>query len=179
MPVRHIKAGAQVRQLLNEVKEKYHHPRLQMALVALEFVESKPIVKDRVNLGKVTKFSQGTKLWLPENEKYDFLISVCADVWFGMLNDRQREALIDLHLTCCQVEYEPNSVVVNGKKQVIKDEFGRIEYTQNVKTDDEGNPVWKRSPLDIVAFASNVDRYGVWYDDLLELKQAMDAHDEN
>jgi len=177
MPVTHVKAAPQVRQLLTQIKEK-HHSHLDEALVAVEFVDSKPYVKDRLNLGRVTKFSKATQLWFPDNAKYDFLISLCADVWFGILNEQQREALLDLHLTRCQVEYEPNSVVVNGKKQVVKDEWGRVEYTDQVKTDDAGLPIWKVSRLDMAVVAESVKRYGIWFQDLLDLKNAMDSHVE-
>lgn len=177
MPVTHVKASAQVEGLVEDVRTK-NHPHLEQALIALEFVDSKPYVKDRLNLGKVSKFSKATKLWFPSGKKYDFLISNCADVWFGILNDEQREALIDLQLSRCQVEYEPNTVVVNGKKQVVKDEWGRVEYTDEVKTDDEGFPIWKVSPLDMSVIADNIKRYGVWYDDLLALKKAIDYCEE-
>lgn len=178
MPIQHTKASPSLRQLLESIQEK-NHPHLEQALIAFEFVDSKPFIKDRINLGKVTKFSPAAKMWFPDNAKYDFCISACTDVWFGLLNEKQREAWIDLQLGRCQVEYEPNTVVVNGKKQTVRDEFGRVEYTQDIKTDDEGLPVWKVLPLDIGVIAENVKRYGLWYSDLLELKQAIESHHTN
>jgi hypothetical protein len=62
-----------------------------------------------------------------------------------------------------------------ARKKVIKDEFGRVQYTTNIKTDDEGNPKWKILPLDLEIFSGNVRRYGLWYDELLELKDAIIA----
>lgn len=173
MPMKHFKASPQICQLLDEVKAK-HHPHLAQATIALEFVESKAYIKDEINFGKVAKFGSATKLWFPDHAKYDFLISLCADVWFGLLNNQQREALLDFRLSSCKVEYIPNTVVVNGKKQVIKDEFGRIEYTDQIKTDDEGKPVWKLANFGLAVVVENVKRYGIWYDGLLELKQAID-----
>ena len=172
----HVKASPEVRQLLKTLQESFH-PHIDQAKIALEFVDSKAYIKDRLNLGKVFKFSKANKLWMPNEAKYDFCISICADVWFSLLNEKQRRAILDLHLTCCQVEYEPNSVVENGKKIVVKDEFGRTEYTDKFKCDDEGCPVWKKAPLDAIAFASNVKRFGVWYDDLMEIKQAIVDHE--
>jgi len=171
-----VKASPEVRQLLDDVKAK-NHPHLNQALVALEFVESKPFVRDRINLGKVSRFNESTRLLFPQNEKYVFLITLCADVWFGLLKESQREAILDLHLSRFKVAYEPNAVVVNGKKQVVKDEYGRVEYTDVVKTDDEGNPVWKVMPLDITTIAENVKRYSTWYEDLVLLQQAIDSHE--
>lgn len=177
MPVSHVKATPQVCQLMGEIKEK-HHPHLEQALIALSFVDSKPFVKDRINLGRVGRFSPAVKLWFPNDAKYDFHITVCADVWFGLLNDQQRESYLDLVLTRCKVEYEANTVLINGKKQVVKDDFGRIEYTNQVKTDDEGQPVWKVVPLDLAVITENLKRYGIWYDDLLELKKAIESHEQ-
>jgi len=168
----HTKASPEIRQDMQEIKES-HHPHLAQALIALSFNDGKPYVKDRLNLGKVSKFSQAARLWLPEATKYDFSISLCADTWFGILNNKQRRALLDLRLSQCQVEYLPATVQVNGKTQVIKDEYGRAEYTKDFKTDDEGRPVWKVAPLDLAVFTSNVQRFGVWFEDLSELKNAI------
>lgn len=172
MPVTHVRAAADIRQKLTDIKVA-NHPHLEQALIALEFVDSKPFIKDKVNLGKVSRFSKATQLWFSQDAQYNFLISVCADVWYGILKETQREALLDLHLTRCGVAYEPETVVINGKKTTVKDEFGRVEYTDQIKTDDEGRPVWKLSPLDIGVITSNIRRYGLWYDDLLELKDAI------
>ena len=171
------KAGPQVISLLNEVKEK-NHPHLAQALVACSFVDVKPYSKGVLNLGKVSKFSGAVKLWLPNDHKYDFLISLPADVWYGLFNDKQKEAWLDLLLTRCQVEYEPSTVVVNGKKQVVKDEFGRIEYTDVPKTTDDGSIVWKVAPLDAAVIAANIGRYDTWFESFVNLKMAIDKHKE-
>lgn len=169
-----VKANPEVRQLLKKIQEQ-NHPHLNQALIALEFSDSKPYVKDRLNLGKVKKFPKSAKLWL--SEKYDFCITNVVDVWFGLLNDMQKEALLDLHLSCCQVEYEKNTTIENGKKIVIKDEWGRAEYTNVMRTDDEGCPIWKAVKLDAAVLSENIKRYGVWYEDLLQLKFAIVDHD--
>jgi len=175
MPIRHVKAPAAIMERMAAVQAK-NHPHLDDALICIEFVDSKPYLKDRLNLGKVAKFSAALKLWL--HNSYDFRLSICSDVWYDLLDDDQREAYLDLLLTRCQIEYEPNTVVVNGKRQVVKDEWGRIEYTDEPKYDDEGHPVWKVSPLDIAVISQNIKRYGLWFDDLVELKQAIESHEK-
>ena len=90
----------------------------------------------------------------------------------------QQEAWLDLVLTRCQVEYEPNTIVENGKKVVIKDEYGRVEYTDVIKTDDEGAPIWKVSPMNLAVISANVKRYGAWFEDLVSLKKAILDHKE-
>lgn len=163
--------------LVQEVQSKYHSPRLDEAAIAVAFVDSKPFLKNRLNLGKVNKFSEFNKLW--QMEKYDFCITICADLWHSILDTNQkREALVDLQLNRCTVEYVPEVVIENKKKKVVKDEYGRIKYTNEVKLDKDGNIKWRIEPLDLVVFAANVRRYGLWYDELSEFSAAIRTKDE-
>jgi len=167
------KAAAELEVILETVKEAHHLPRLFQAKVGLAFDDSKPFVHNKLNLGKVSKFSPLAKLWqgLPQ----DFCLSIPSDLWHSVLKGNQREAYLDLQLTRCQVEYIPETVEENGKKKPIKDEWGRIQYTKEIKLDDLGNPKWKVAPLDLEVFTSNVRRYGLWHDGLLELQDAIAA----
>lgn len=167
-------ANLDVVQLVEKVKTQNHHPRLAAASVAICFSDTKPFVGGRFNWGKVNKFSAIAKLY--QNQKHDFLITLCADAWVSILDAPQREALIDLHLERCQVDYEPIFVEVNGKKKPVKDEWGRIQFSETVKTNDDGDPKWKVAPLDLVVFQSNVLRYGCWCEDLMDFKSAIDKN---
>jgi len=178
MSIEIFAAGPEVRQMVDEIKG-LNHPHLEIAKVAVQFVNSKPFVKERLNIGKITKFSKSAKLWHPSNNRFDFCLSLCVDVWHGLLNDQQRRALVDLHLSRCKVEYEPVTEVINGKRTVIKDEWGRKEYTETIKTDDEGAPCWKIEPLDLQVFSENVGRYGLWYDDLVNFKIAIEESEND
>lgn len=171
MAVNPWKASQDVLDLVHEVYEKHHAERLHGGLIGVCFDDSKPFVKNKLNLGKVTKFSPLAKLW--QGTKLDFCISISMDLWHSVLTAEQREAYIDLQLSRCGVEYLPEEIEENGKKKVVKDEFGRVHYTNQVKLDDEGNPKWKILPLDLEVFASNVRRYGLWQSDLLDLKDAI------
>src|SRR5689334_9450355 len=132
-----IPAPNNVVTLLNQLKAQDHHPRLEEAHIVICFEDVKPFKKGRFNWGKVTKFSPFAKLWHPKNEKYDFQIALSADGWYQLLDEYQQKAWLELQLTRCQVEMIPKKAKVNGKVQVIKDEFGRIEYTDEVKVDEE------------------------------------------
>lgn len=171
MSINPWKASSEVIDLLNLVKENHHHPRLKDAKVGIAMDESKPFLKNKVNLGKVTKFSPLARLW--QGQQYDFCISISMDLWKSALKGPQRDAYLDLQLSRCSLEYLPEEVEENGKKKKTKDEWGRIQYTQEVKLDDEGNPKWKVLPLDLEIFAGNVRRYGLWLDEFLELKDAI------
>ena len=106
------KASEEVSDLVNEVCQKYHADRIQNASIGVCFDESKPFVKNKLNLGKVTKFSPLAKLW--QGTKLDFCISISMDLWHSVLTEEQREAFIDLQLSRCGVEYLPEEIEENG-----------------------------------------------------------------
>lgn len=161
--------------LFNDVKAKHHHPRLEHAKFAICFADSKPFVKGRFNWGKLQKFSPLAKLWHPNNNKYDFQIVLCSTAWSNMLNMTQREALVDLHLTRCDVEYEPETTIdpINNKVIPVKDEWGRPQMSNKVKYDEEGNCKWRIEPLDLYVFSQNVSRYGLWVEEILDFSKAI------
>ena len=160
-----------VSKLLNSVKDK-HHLHLKEATFGIAFDESKPYIKDKFNWGKISKFSDFNKLW-QSPQKFNFSIVICSEIWHDILNEYQREALLDLHLCRCEVEYEPE-VVLEGKKKIkVKDEFGRTKYTTQVKVDDEGNPKWRVASLDLDVLAKNVKHYGLWLQEFLDLKSVI------
>ena len=91
------KAPSNILDLLDQVKTKNHHPRLETARVTVALNDSKPFLKNRFNWGTVTKFSEFNKLW--QDEPHDFCLNVCSDVWHDLLDTNQQEALIDLQLS--------------------------------------------------------------------------------
>lgn len=169
------KASDNIQEWCRSVVEK-HHPSLADARIVVAFTDSKPFVRNRFNFGKVTKFSAFNQLF--QRTKYDYCLVICADVWQSILKAEQREPLLDLLLTCCSPEYEPETVVENGKKKVVKDEWGRVKYTNEIKYDEDGNPKWLVLPLDIVTFVENISRYGVWCDEHVGNLKDTVAEDE-
>ena len=166
------KSTTNVFDVVEQVKTKYH-PHLKDATFAVAFDESKPFVKDRFNWGKVGKFSDFNKIW--QTPKFDFSIILCSDVWNDMLNASQQEALLDLHLCRCEVEYE-QEVVIEGKKKIkVKDDLGRIKYTNVIKLDEEGNPKWRVAPLDLDVLSKNIKHYVIWLDEFVQLKDTVVA----
>lgn len=170
------KADDGVLGLMRQVKAKHHHPRLEQASIAVLFNDAKPFVKERFNWGKTSKFGKVAKLF--QGDQYDFYITLGMDAWTDVLSQEQREAWLDLHLTRCQVDFEPETVEVNGKPKPLKDEFGRIQYTDVMKVDEDGNPKWKVVPFDLHVLTDNVLRYGPWCQDLLDFKNALENKDK-
>jgi hypothetical protein len=156
---------------------KHHLPRLEDAEIAVCFQDKKPFNKNRFNWGKVRRFQAIDKIWHPNDKSYDFLVILSSDAWH-ILNSHQQEALADLHLTRCSVEYEPikEEITVNGvvKKKVVKDEWGRVEFTDEIKRDkDTQEPKWKVLALDLPVFTDNVSRFGLWCEELSDFKEVI------
>ena len=169
-------ANSEVHKLVETIKIKNHLPRLQEAKVAVCFNDAKAFIGDRFNWGKVAKFSPMAKIFQPEDRRYDFCVTIASDAWVAVLDEKQREALLDLHLERCQVEYVPVMIEENGKKIPVKDEWGRIQYTDQIKMDEDGIPKWKIVPLDLNVFQQNVWRYGCWCYDLADFKTAINKN---
>lgn len=166
------KATDDILELIDSVKKKHHCPRLQDADFVACFDDCKPFVKNKLNLGKVSKFSNLAKLW--QNKNHDFCFIIPIDLWRDILSkSEQKEAYIDLLLSRCTMEFMPSVVEVNGKKEKVKDDWGRIQYTETPKLDSEGNYRWIVLPLDLEIYTENVRRYGLWLDQFLEFKSAI------
>lgn len=168
------KAPQEVVDFLEEVKNQHHQERLVSASVAVSFDDSKPFVQNKLNLGKLLKTPKMYKQWF--KKPCDFHLIVPMDLWHSILkNSKERAAYLDLMLTRCSVEYLPEEVEENGKKKKLKDEWGRVQFSDLAKTDDDGNPKWKVLPLDIEVFTKNVSRYGLWYDQLVAFANACES----
>lgn len=173
MPKTMWKAPREVEQLLEAVKKKHHSPRLDDCSVALCFEDSSTFVKNKLNLGKLTKFGAMARLY--QQDKFDFCLTIPFSLWQDVLNLESKKAYLDLQLTRCSMEYEPETIEENGKKKKVADELGRTVYSNAPKYDAEGNVKWKVEPMDLEVFAKNVSRYGLWQDDLITLKEAIDS----
>lgn len=164
-------APANVLELLEIPRAKYHS-HLETATFAIAFDESKPFIRNRFNWGSLVKFSDFNKLW-QQKSKYDFCITICSDVWHSILDTSQKEALLDLHLTRCEIERVPETIIEGKKKKVVKDEWGRVKYTNEIKFDKNGNPKWQVMPLDLDVFSRNIRRYGLWCPELSDFQTVL------
>lgn len=167
------KAPQEISDLLEIVKQKHHSPRLNDASVAICMDESKTFVKNKLNLGKLTKFSPLARLY--QKEKFDFCLTIPSSLWNEVLQGEQKAAFLDLHLSRLDMEFVPETVEENGKKIKVTDDWGRTVYSKQPKYDAEGNLKWKIDPLDLEVFANNVGKYGLWQEDLFKLHEAMAA----
>lgn len=72
MPANSWKAPQEIVDLVDEIKNKSHLPRLEAASIAVVIKDEKPFVNDKLNLGKVSKFSLSAKMW--HQKPHDFCI---------------------------------------------------------------------------------------------------------
>lgn len=145
-----------------------NHPHLNTASIWVLVSDGKHIVDNRL---VPTKTSLCTK-----TEKYktgnDFKITVMAAAW-AMLTDKQREVAIDIALSKCGVKYEPQSVEVNGKKEILKDDIGRTLFTNEIQYDKNGNPKWKLNKPDAEIFYNILDKYGLYETSVENVKRVL------
>lgn len=164
-------ANNTVQEMCADVVKKFHLPRLEEAVISVALNDDKPFKNDRLNWGAVRKFSEFNKLY--QSKPVDFSIVIPMDVWEGILDSSTQKAILDLHLARCAVEFVPETIIENGKKKPVKDEFGRRKYTTEIKRDEAGRPKWTVLPLDLTVFSGNVRRYGLWCEELLGFKEAV------
>lgn len=148
-----------VQMKLANVKES--HSRLEGAGVVICFADAKAFKDGRMNWGKVAKTNPLTKALTANVGEFEFVITIPFETW-QFLNNEQKNALLDLHLSRCTPVYLPKTEVVNGKKIPVQDEYGKIEYTDEYKLDKDGCIIWKVLQLDLPIFVDNVKKHGAW-----------------
>lgn len=76
-----------------------YHENLQEARIGLLFRSEAPVSNGRMTLGAAKKVSDDMKPYV----NYHFLIWIAADTW-GLLDEKQKEALIDHELCHCSMQ---------------------------------------------------------------------------
>lgn len=163
-------APLEIFEKLKEVKDK-SHPKLESVSVVVELSDAQPFKNNRLNLGNIRRFSAANKIW--QKGDFDFCITLVGEVWQTILKGEQCNALLDLHLTRIEPVCKPQVIVENKKQITVKDDFGRIVFTDEQKLDKHGNLRWRIVPVDLGVLAQNVRRYGFWFDDLIEFHNVI------
>jgi hypothetical protein len=166
-------------QIMNEMIEKYHQP-LKEAKIVLYGCD-----KNKVN-GNMVRFADTSKasVKMKASIDADFTITLYMMPW-GDLTLEQKKACMDHELTHCGVHYEPIKEQVGSSKKgkprfkVVKDEYGRKQYTNEIKRDENGVPKWKLEPHDLEEFQSVVKTWGLWQSSIKEFKDALNKGDKS
>lgn len=146
-------APEEIRKLVEEIRDDNHHP-IGSASFWVLVSDGKGLRDNRIQITQSRKCTSSEKL----ATGHDFKIIVVAETWAN-LTDAQRRTALDEALCRCGVQYVPEMVEVNGKKIPLKDEQGRIIYTNEIAYDREGNPRWKINRPDAEVFFSMILRH--------------------
>ena len=163
------------------VKElvRTHHQHLAEAKIVIYGTDKNSVSGRRVTIAKAAKASPKMKA----STNADFTITLYMMPW-GDLNESQKRACMDHELMHCGVQYEPVKEQVGvgrggkPKWKVVKDEYGRKQYTDEIVRDEFGVPKWRLVPHDLEEFREIVRRHGMWDESIQEFKQAIDAAPE-
>lgn len=143
-----------IKKLVERVKEE-HHTHLARAGVWVLCSDTKAVRNNQLVFTQSKKCTKTEKL----STGHDFKLVVMAELW-GELTDAQRLAAVDEALCRCGVKYVPQTVEVNGRKEVVKDEWGRVVYTEEIDYDGENRPKWKINPPDAGVYYAMLMRHG-------------------
>lgn len=149
-------ADSSVKSLMEEIRDK-HHPHLLEARIAILFSDKRKVSGNKITLGTAKKVSDEDKVL----SHFDFKIVLSAEDWAD-LTSNEKEALLDHELSHCDVMREPVTETIGGKRQTVKDKYGRTVYSDEIKVDeDTGRPKWKIRSHDFENFAHIAERYGL------------------
>jgi len=161
-------APQDIQQLVHRLKKQYHHPRLAQASLWMLISDAKGVVDNKIIATRTGKCTKHEKL----STGHDFKITILAETWAN-LTDAQREIAVDEALCRCGVKYIPQTIEVNGKKETLKDEWGRVIHTDQISHDDEGNPRWKLNKPDAELFFAMLGRHGEHGEEVENVTRAL------
>jgi len=162
-------APKDMRELFERVRHDHHQPRLAQASIWVLVTDAPGVRGDQVITTTVHKCSAAEKL----ASGHDFRIVVRSETWAN-LADPQRLIAADEALCQCGVKYVPQTVEVNGKKEILKDEWGRVLYTDQISYDEQGVPRWKLNKPDAALFYVLLGRHGEYCEAAENVTRALD-----
>ncbi len=162
-------APIEIRNRLNEAKNA-EHPHLTQASLWVLCSDSKAIRDNRVIATQTRKCTKTEKL----SSGHDFKVIIMMETWAN-LTDTQREIALDEALCRCGVRFLPETIEINGKKEILKDDLGRIIYTDEIAYDKEGIPKWKINHPDAGLFFPLLARHRQYSEDAENVVRALEG----
>ena len=160
-------APPEIRRALDEIKKENHAHLAHASLWAL-CSDGKALRNNQFVVTQSKRCSQTEKL----SSGSDFKVIVMMDAW-SQLPDAARRVALDEALCRCGVKHVPQTVEVNGKKEVVKDELGRVIYTDEMEHDKEGRPKWKINPPDAGLYYAMLQRHGKYSEEAENTSRAL------
>lgn len=158
-------APNEIKETVKGIKEQYHE-HLSLARIWVLATDANHVRDNHIIVTKTAKCTRTEKL----STNNDFKITIYMEAW-SHLTDTQRDVAIDEALCRCGVKYLPQTVEMNGKKQVVKDDLGRTIYTDDIAYEEDGTPKWKMIQPDATLFYDLISRHGGKYNEEAENSQ--------
>lgn len=160
-------ANEDIKRKLREIKKEFH-PHLSLASIWLLCSDGNAIRDNHVIATTTQKCTRTEKL----SSSHDFKITIMMETW-AHLTDKGREIALDEALCRCGVKYVPQKMEINGRKEVVKDELGRIVYTDEIEYDKENNPKWKVNRPDAGLYFDLLMRRGTYSEEADNAMRAL------
>jgi hypothetical protein len=145
-----------------------HHPHLANASLWVLCADGKAIRNNQLVVTQSKRCTKTEKL----SSGHDFKIIVLMEAW-SILPDVARKIALDEALCRCGVKYVPQTVEVNGRKEVVKDELGRTVYTDQIEYDAEGTPKWRINPADAGLYYPLLQRHGQYSEEAENVTRSL------
>ena len=163
--------------IMNRLVSSYHS-HLAEAKIVIYASDKNRTKANRIVIADASKAPAKLKA----STNADFTITLYMTPW-GDLNVEQRDACLDHELSHCGVHYEPCQEQVGQSRQgrprmqVVRDEYGRIQYTNEIKRDENDEPKWRLLPHDLEEFGDVVERHGRWDEAIQSFSEALNRSD--
>lgn len=156
-----------IRRQVEKIKDEYY-PHLSQASMWVLCTDSRAVRDNRIIATQSKKCTKTEKL----STGCDFKIIIMMETWANLPDDARQIAL-DEALARCGVKFVPAQVEVNGKQEVVKDEWGRTIYTDEIDYDKEGLPKWKVNQPDAGLYYTLLMRRGSYNEDAENVTRAL------
>lgn len=160
-------APQEIRRMAEQIKDD-SHPHLATAGLWVLCSDGKAVRNNQLVVTQSKKCTKTEKL----STGRDFKIIVLTESW-SILPDAARQIALDEALCRCGVKYVPQTVEINGRKEVVKDELGRTVYTDQIEYDKEGVPKWRINPPDAGLYYAMLQRHGQYSEEAENATRAL------
>ncbi len=174
MAIWELESNLDLYTMLHELIGRYHS-RLEEAKIVLYANDKNKNRANKIIIAEASKASSKMKA----STNADFTIMVYMTPWSD-LNMTQKRACLDHELCHCGVHFEPVKEAAGGTRsgrprlKVVRDDYGRVQYTNEIKRNENGEPKWRLLPHDLEEFRDIVARHGIWDKDIQSFKEVLD-----
>lgn len=162
-------APEDIRAELNRLKDE-HHPHLAAASLWVLCSDAPGIRDNQLIATQTKKCTKTEKL----SSGHDFKVIILTETW-SKLTDEQRSVALDEALCRCGVRLVPETVEINGRREVLKDDLGRVIYTDEIDVDKLGNPKWKINRPDADLYFALLARHGTYHEPAENTVRALEG----